>query len=99
MFSWLKSPEPKEATWSEISQAYIEKFKCVTYSDIDREEHPVIYTNVPSIPVGGKGFNVDFDPISVLSSYYIQTHKGNTAFSNNTFYHFYGQFYRVSQKW
>lgn len=77
MFSWLKTAEPKEATWSEISQVYIEKYKCVTYSDIDREQRPVVYTNVPSVPIGGKGFDVDFEPITFLTSFFIHTHKGN----------------------
>lgn len=80
MFSWLKTPEPKEATWSEISQAFIEYYKCITYSEIDHEERPVIYTNVPSLPVGGKGFgDIDFTPITFLTCYFIQTHKGNVV--------------------
>lgn len=77
MFSWLKTPEPKEATWSEISQAFIEYYKCITYSQIDREECPVIYTNVPSLPIIEEGFSADTKPITFLTCYFIQTHKGS----------------------
>lgn len=77
MFSWLKSPEPKEATWSEISQAFIEYYKCITYSVIDHEELPVVYTNVPSLPIVEEGVGVDFKPITFLTCFFIQTHKGN----------------------
>lgn len=77
MFSWLKSPEPKEATWSEINQAFIEYYKCITYSVFDHEEQPVVYTNVPSSPVVEEGFGIDFEPITFLTCYFVQTHKGS----------------------
>lgn len=78
MFSWLKTPEPKEATWSEISQTFIEYYKCITFSQIDREELPVVYTNVPSLPVAEESFSVEFNPITFLTCYFIQTHKGTS---------------------
>lgn len=78
MFSWLKTSEPKEATWSEISQAFIEYYKCITYSTIDHEERPIIYTNVPSQPVAEESVGIDFNPITFLTCFFIQTHKGSS---------------------
>lgn len=76
MFEWLGKDVP-EATWSEINQVYLEYFKCITHSAIDRPVNPVVYINVPSIPVDGKEFGIDFTPITFVSSYFIHTHKGN----------------------
>ena len=82
MFSWLNSPEQQTATWNDTSTIFLEKFKCITYSTIDHEERPIIYTNVPSVPIGGKGFGVDFDPITFLSCFTIHTHKGINSLYN-----------------
>lgn len=76
MFSWLNIPEVKEATWSEITTLYVDFSKTVTHSVFDHEEFPVVYRNVPSIPIGGKGFGVDFTPLTFLSCFYVQSHKG-----------------------
>lgn len=76
MFSWLKYSEPPQATWSEVTKLFLEYYKCITYSVIDHEEKACIYLNVPSVPIGGRGFGVDFTPITFLSSYSINTHKG-----------------------
>lgn len=76
MFSWINIPKRPEEDWSEKSTLYVERFKSVTYSEIDHEEFPVIYRGVPSIPVGGKGFGVDFTPLTFLSVFFVQTHKG-----------------------
>lgn len=78
MFSWLRTKEPKQATWSEEAKLFLDFSKCITYSIIDHEENAVIYLNVPSVPIGGKGFGVDFTPITFLSSFYINSHKGIT---------------------
>lgn len=78
MFSWLNIPKVPEATWTEFSHIYIELFKTVTYSEIDHEEFPVVYRKVPSIPVGGKGFGVEFTPLTFLSCYSIYSHLGNS---------------------
>ncbi|KAJ8947152.1 hypothetical protein NQ318_002514, partial [Aromia moschata] len=75
MFSWINIPKVPEATWSEVSTPYVELFKTVTYSEIDHKENPVVYRNVPSIPIGGKGFGVDFSPLTFLSCYFVQSHK------------------------
>lgn len=80
MFSWLKTPELKEASWSEINKTFIEYYKCITYSEIDHEEFPIVYTNVPSLPVISKE---DFsEPITFLTCYFIHTHKGRNTIPN-----------------
>lgn len=76
MFSWLKLPEPPQATWNDVSTYYLENLKCFTYSVLDREEIPVVYLNVPSTPVNG----VDFPSLVYLSQYFVQTHKGTFGF-------------------
>lgn len=78
MFSWINTPKVLEEDWSEKSTLYVERLKSVTYSEIDREEFPVIYRGVPSIPIGGKGFGIDFTPLTFLSVFFVRTHKGNT---------------------
>lgn len=80
MYSWIN--EPPQATWSEIATLFLENYKCLTYSEIDREEIPGYYTkSVPSLPIGGKGFGgCDFAPITFLSVYFIQSHKGKMRF-------------------
>nr|XP_023029307.1 filamin-A isoform X2 [Leptinotarsa decemlineata] len=76
MFSWINIPKVPEATWSEVTTLYIDDYlKTVTHSVIDHEEFPIIYRKVPSIPIGGKGFGVDFTPLTFLSVFYVQTHK------------------------
>lgn len=62
---------------SERSHLYVDLFKkYITYSLIDYEELPIVYRNVPSIPIGGKGFGVDFTPITFLSCWFVQSRKG-----------------------
>lgn len=80
MFSWLKVPDSPEVNWNDFTQVYVDYYKNITYSLYDREEKPVVYTNVPSIPIGGKGFGVDFSPITFLSSFYVNTCKGTVLF-------------------
>ncbi len=77
MFRWLNIPKVPQATWLEVSKLYIEFYKTVTYSEIDHEEFPVVYRKVPSIPIGGRGFGVDFTPLTFLSCFSIYTHLGN----------------------
>lgn len=76
MYSWIN--EPPQATWSEIATLFLENYKCLTYSEIDRQEIPAYYTKaVPSVPIGGKGFGgVEFAPITFLSVYFLQSKKG-----------------------
>lgn len=76
MFSWINNPEDAVVNWNDISQFYVEKYKCITHSAYDYEGKPVVYTKVPSVPIGGKGFGVEFAPITFLSIFYINTHKG-----------------------
>ncbi|KAJ8975974.1 hypothetical protein NQ317_000678 [Molorchus minor] len=75
MFSWINIPKVPEANWSEVSTLYIEQFKTITYSEVDHEETPVVYLNVPSIPIDGRGFGIDFTPITLLSCFFVQSHK------------------------
>lgn len=78
MFAWINIPKAPEATWSEISTLYLDNFlKDVTYSDVDRAHNPVVLRNVPSIPIGGKGFGIDFTPLSFLSCFHVDSRKGN----------------------
>lgn len=77
MFSWLNTPKPPETNWSEVSYFYVELYKHITHSEIDREEFPVVYGKVPSLPVGGKGFGIDFSPQTILSCFFVQSRKGN----------------------
>lgn len=74
MYKWINLPP--DATWQEFSTLFVENYKCVTHSVLDHEVKPCIYTNVPSVPIGGKGFGVDFSPFTVYSSFYVQTRKG-----------------------
>lgn len=61
----------------ERSNVYIDLYKkYITHSTIDYEEYPIVYRNVPSIPIGGKGFGVDFTPLTFLSCWFIQSRKG-----------------------
>lgn len=77
MFSWIHTAPVPEATWEEVTKLYIENYKFITVSEFDREIKPVVYgRNVPSIPIGGKGFGVDFTPITFLSCFYVQTKQG-----------------------
>jgi hypothetical protein len=76
MFSWLNIPKVPDATWPEFSTLYIEHPKTITYSEIDREEFPVVYRNVPSLPVGGRGFGLDFTPLTFLSCFSVYSHQG-----------------------
>lgn len=81
MFSWINTPKITEATWSEINTLFIENFKTITHSEIDREVIPIVYRNVPSIPIGGKGFgDIDFTPLTFMSCFFVQSHKGKDAF-------------------
>ncbi|XP_049817038.1 filamin-A isoform X3 [Aethina tumida] len=76
MFSWINTPKITEATWSEINTLFIENFKTITHSEIDREVIPIVYRNVPSIPIGGKGFgDIDFTPLTFMSCFFVQSHK------------------------
>lgn len=61
----------------ERSNLYVDLYKkYITHSTIDYEEVPIVYRNVPSIPVGGKGFGVNFTPLTFLSCWFIQSRKG-----------------------
>lgn len=75
MYRWINLPP--DATWPEISTLFVELYKTVSHSILDKEIVPVVYTNVPSVPIGGLGFGVDFAPQTILTSYYVQTRKGN----------------------
>lgn len=77
MFRWIYIPEVPQATWTEVSTFYLNLKKKITHSVYDREEFPVVYTKVPSIPIGGKGFGVNFTPLTFLSCFTINTHKGS----------------------
>lgn len=64
-------------TWSERSNLYVDLYKkYITHSSIDYEEKPIVYRKVPSLPVGGKGFGVNFTPLTFLSCWFIQSRKG-----------------------
>lgn len=81
MFGWDESEEIPEATWLDLSEYYRENYKCVTFSEYDREEKPVCYskehsqacTDIKLLPLIT---NLAFNPITFLTCYYFQTHKG-----------------------
>lgn len=80
MFSWLNIPQPPEATWLDFASLYIGTTKkYIQYSETDGCETPIVLRGVPSIPVGGKGFGVDFTPLTFISCYYIQSTKGKNT--------------------
>lgn len=126
MYPW-QEPEPEqeevpEVTWSEFTQLYLDHLKCVHVSEWDREEKPIVYTDVvPStalaqllieqfcIQTNGvkepESVELDEDeeaepveeeietpnlPITLLTCFYIQTHKGtefNCVLRYRSLYH------------
>lgn len=80
MYGWKDGghkEEPKEATWNEISTFQILKgLKDVTVSELDHEEVPVFYSNVHRLRQNREGLGLDFTPITFLTCFNINTHKG-----------------------
>lgn len=100
--------EPVEATWSDFTQLYRDQHKCVTVSEYDHEEKPVVYTRSTPSPAAAKIYLVkvqgvlvcndgeangdqskdivpstDYFPQPIITSYFIQSHKGTFACSRN----------------
>lgn len=124
MYSWLKTDSEKEeepeVTWSEFTQLFLEQYKCVHVSEYDREEKPIVYTDVvpsfalskllieqfcPEYQTNGVSESAEPDengeteeqdeeeeseqeipvlPITLLTCFYIQTHKGELRLLSNT---------------
>lgn len=51
---WMDPDEIVEATWSEFTQLYRDQHKCVTVSEYDHEEKPVVYTKDTPSPTAGR---------------------------------------------
>lgn len=65
------------ATFNEFSSLYVDSYvKSLTVSEFDREEVPVVYCYVPKLRQNRDGLGLDFTPITFLTCYYFQTHKG-----------------------
>ena len=68
--------EEIDATWEEFSQFNKEYLRFLTFSEIDHIERASVYCIEQNVPTYG-AIDRDFVPLNFLSSFFLQTHKGN----------------------
>lgn len=75
-----RTPPPEE-TWEEYNTFYKENYRFLTFSEFDHLEYVCVYDFEQIVPPWGE-IERDFIPLNFLSSYYMETRKGNIIFQH-----------------
>ncbi|GBP12229.1 Filamin-A [Eumeta japonica] len=76
LWNTLMGVHEKDTTWQEISQYYFDNYKkYFSVSEFDKEEKPIVYSDVHKIRFNRTGLGLEFTPINFLTVYQINTRK------------------------